>query len=398
MIFIKICFWTSIFALVHTYVFYPLILWISSRKKKSNQLVYKGVNEWPEVQVFMAVHNEEYVIREKMESLLALDYPKDKLSFFIGSDNSSDGTNAIIEGFSSKLPTLSFIPFFERQGKPNLINQLVEKASEENESSSVIYLLTDASVMLAPDCLKELVKHFKNDNIFLVDANMNSLGLDLGGISKSEGAYMKSEVRIKDMESRAWGTMIGPFGGCYALRGSYYHHVPENYLVDDFYITMKGYEKSGQAINELNANCYEMVGVSNKEEFKRKARISAGNFQNMRTFSKLWFPPFNKLAFAFFSHKILRWMGPFLIIFALLSLIAINLYAKTLLYEILLSGLVVWLFIVPVLDYIFSNCGWQLRLLRNITYFNSMNLALMAGFFKYINGIDNNVWQPPKRG
>jgi len=252
--------------------------------------------------------------------------------------------------------------------------------------------------MLEKNCLKNLVRHFKNPEIFLVDANMQSLGLEKGGISKSEGTYIQSEVRIKDMESRLWGKMIGPFGGCYTIRSTYYTPVPSNFLVDDFFITMKGYEKGGKAINELQALCYEHVGFSAQEEYKRKARISAGNFQNLFTFWKLWFPPFSKLGFAFFSHKILRWLGPFFIIFALLSLIAINAYSTTLLYQILLFGLLGWLVAIPIFDRLLDYFNITLRPVKNIAYFNSMNWALLAGFFNYINGINNNVWEPPKRG
>ncbi len=344
----------------------------------------------------MAVHNEMAIIEEKIESLLALDYPKDKIEFFIGSDNSSDGTNELLFAYAGKNPSIHITVYAERQGKPNLINQLVSKAKLTTKDDR-IYLLTDASVILETNCLKALVKHFKNEEIFLVDANMKSTGLEKGGVAKSEGTYIKSEVRIKDMESRTWGKMIGPFGGCYTIRSSYYSEVPKNFLVDDFYITMKGYEKGGNAINELSAICYENVGFSSQEEFKRKARISAGNFQNLWNFKSLWFPPFTKLGFAFFSHKILRWLGPFFILFALLSLCWIVANSTTLLYTFLLLGLVSWLFLIPLLNYILQLLNLSLGLFKNITYFNSMNWALLAGFFKYINGINNNVWEPPKR-
>jgi len=247
----------------------------------------------------MAVYNEIKVIEAKMNSLLALDYPKDKITFHIGSDCSKDGTNEVLQQIASVNSNIKFKIFESRQGKPNLINKLVASAKSQTKHET-IYLLTDASVMLEENCLKQLVKHYKNPEIFLVDANMQSLGLEKGGISKSEGTYIQSEVRVKDMESRLWGKMIGPFGGCYTIRSSYYVPVPENFLVDDFYITMRGYEKGGKAINELQALCYEHVGFSAQEEYKRKTRISAGNFQNLFTFWKLWLPPFSKLGWGRF--------------------------------------------------------------------------------------------------
>ena len=116
--------------------------------------------------------------------------------------------------------------------------------------------------------------------------------------------------------------MIGPFGGCYMLRSNYFSKVPDNYLVDDFYIAMEVFRKGGLAINDLSAICTESNSSDILEEFKRKSRISAGNFQNLLTFKNLLWPPFSKLAFNFISHKVLRWLGPlFIATFTILGLI-----------------------------------------------------------------------------
>lgn len=331
-----------------------------------------------------------------MESLAKLKYAG-PIHLFIGSDNSSDRSNEIIKAAASKFNNFHFIPFYERQGKPNLVNQLVEKAQSLEEFDQSIFLLTDASVMLHEDCLKNLVKHFKNPEIFLVDATMKSVGLTEDGISQSEGLYIQTEGWLKSCESRALGKMMGPFGGCYALRASYYSPVPSNFLVDDFYITMKGFAKGGKAINEPSAICYEKVGHEQKEEFRRKKRISAGNFQNAFTFFWSWFPPRNALSFAFFSHKILRWCGPFFLIFATLGSAWLAWQQTTFFYLILLVLLIGWMILIPLFDGLLRSLNIHLAPLRNITYFNAMNLALLMGFFKYLYGIKDNVWQPPKR-
>ena len=81
--------------------------------------------------------------------------------------------------------------------------------------------------------------------------------------------------------------MMGAFGGCFAVRRACYHPAPAAFLVDDFYITMAVLRDGYQAINELDARCYEDVSDHLPEEFRRKARISAGNFQNLREFRRL---------------------------------------------------------------------------------------------------------------
>ncbi|HHB52579.1 MAG TPA: glycosyltransferase, partial [Saprospiraceae bacterium] len=216
----------------------------------------------------MAVYNEEKVIQEKLQCLQDLNYPKDKLAVFVGSDCSSDQTNPIIQYIQTSFPQLFFYPFQERQGKPGVVNQLAQKAiANYPQTDNHIFLMTDANVILEKDCLKNLARHFVDDDIVIVDANMVNIGMQEAGISQSENQYISSEVRLKNNESIAWKIMAGPFGGCYTLRASHFHPVPKNYLVDDFYITMKVLEQKGGVINDLEAICYEAVSHEIQEEF-----------------------------------------------------------------------------------------------------------------------------------
>ncbi len=393
----EIIFWGSILGLVHTYLLYPLIMKFLSRGRSPNQQVYEKGETWPYVSVIMSVYNEELVISEKLESLAKVDYPAQQLQIFIGSDCSSDATNALVQAYADQYPNFHFFPFTQRRGKPIVVNDLVKSAAQKQElGKDHLFLFTDASVILEEDTLLQLAQHFKNSEIFLVDANMQSRGVKKEGISRSERQYVNREVNLKQMESLAWGKMIGPFGGCYALRSSFYEPVPSGYLVDDFYITMKAYEKGGLAINELKAYCHEGLSHEISEEYRRKARISAGNFKNLATFKHLLWPPWKSLAFGFLSHKVLRWFGPFFIIFAVLTSTFLS-FQGNLIYLALLSLLAIWLILIPMLDTLLRNLGMNVLLFRNITYFNKMNLALLEGFFTYLKGVQSNVWQPPKR-
>ncbi|MGB1217050.1 MAG: glycosyltransferase family 2 protein, partial [Saprospiraceae bacterium] len=208
--------------------------------------------------------------------------------------------------------------------------------------------------------------------------------------------YISGEVKIKYMEGKLWGTMMGPFGGCYAIRAEYFKQVPDNFLVDDFFIAMNVFDKGGKAVNELEAICYESVSHELKEEFRRKSRISAGNYQNLFTYFHLLSPLRGKLAFTFFSHKFLRWMGPFLIIMALVSSLVLMLLGNVI-FAGFFGFLMILIIIIPIFDVVLQNVGIHLRLFRSVRYFFMMNLALLKGFFKYIKGIESNVWQPTKR-
>lgn len=383
-------------SLVHTYWFYPkLIAWLAAKKKSPKPAFPR---EAPFVSVLMAVYNEEKVIANKMETLLQQDFPSDRIRIFIGSDNSSDGTNAILGAFAKDEPRIHFFPYKERNGKPGVINRLYEEATEQEPAAPQhLLLITDANVMLHPECLKNLTRHFQQENLAIADAHMQHVGLQEEGISRSEDQYLSGEVLLKHHEGKLWGTMIGPFGGCYVLRSDYFSPVPSNFLVDDFYIAMRAFERGGKAINDLDAACYEAVSHEWREEYRRKARISAGNYQNLTTFRHLWWPPVTPLGFAFFSHKVLRWLGPFfLCIFFTASLLLMLLFDNYW-YTWLFLCVIVFYFALPILDIFLHQLGIQWRFVRNIRYFFLMNLALLTGFFRFIKGVNDNVWEPPKR-
>ena len=394
-IILQLVFWLSAFALVYSYVLYPLLLRFLSRGKELFTEKFREEEEFPQVSILMAVHNEERVIQEKLESLFQQDYPSNKLRFFIGSDNSSDQTNELIESFSDTRFSLHFTPFQERQGKPGVINQLAQQAAEQHPlGERHIFIITDASVMLSPAVVRELVQHFKHPNFAIVDAQMIHTGMTMEDISASENRYISWEGRLKYYESVLWKKMIGPFGGCYALRSDFFVPVPDNFLVDDFFITLEAFRRGGLAIKELNALCYEPVGHELQEEFRRKARISAGNLQNMFRFPDLWLPPVGLPNFPFFSHKILRWLGP---IWLILLLICAALLSSNLFYASLFAMLCGLYFGIPLLDELLQRRQLNGAMLRNIRYFLMMNLALLTGYIRYVKGIKTNVWQPPKR-
>ncbi|MCP3927881.1 MAG: glycosyltransferase [Bacteroidetes bacterium] len=386
-----------ILALVHSYLFYPFTLYLLARGKKASNLFFNKSDELPFVSVIMSLYNEEKVIRQKMEALLHLKYPKDKLAFFIGSDASTDATNAIMEAYAIEDARIHFFPFENRRGKPGVINNLVQHTKEFLSSGSKhLFLMTDANVILNQDTLFNLVRHFKKEKIAIVDANMINVGMKDQGISRSESTYISGEMKLKYREGLVWGKMLGPFGGCYVLRSDYFEEVPPTFLVDDFYIAMKVFEKGGLAVNDLEAVCYEGVSHEMREEYKRKSRISAGNFQNLITFKHLWWPPFKTLNYAFFSHKVLRWFGPFFIFFAIISSALLAL-SGNIIYLSLFLLLVIFTALIPLCDFILQKVNIHVLPFRNIAYFMYMNVALLEGFLKFYKGIKSNVWEPPKR-
>lgn len=384
----EIILWLAVYSIVHSYVLFPLFIKIVSSFKKEGFIAYKESDDLPDISVLIAAYNEEKVIGEKIKSIFTSAYPNEKIEVIIGSDGSDDGTNEIISELTREYKGLKLVEFQGRSGKPNVINQLVQRAN------SGILILSDANVLFSQNTIRQLIKYFKDPSVGLVDSNMNNIGLRKEGISEQESAYVNREVSIKHHESKLWGTMMGPFGGCFAIRKELYTPVPSNYLVDDFYICMQVLKKNKKAINSLEAVVYEDVSSSIKEEFRRKIRIATGNFQNLRSFAGLLFSRRPGLSISFFSHKVLRWFGPLFIIIALVM--NILLYNENLFYKYLLY-LQLAMVCVPLLDLLLRGLKINNMLVRLVSHFYSMNFALFIGLLKFMRGVKTNVWQPTKR-
>lgn len=385
----QVIFFFSLLLIFHSYVLFPLILAILSSGKKQNTDIYQKDNDnLPRISVILAAFNEAKVIRKKILSTFETGYPAGKIQLLIGSDASTDQTNEIVRSMEADYPGLKLVEFSSRSGKAKIINELAAMASNE------ILVLTDANVFFTPVTLYQLVKHYRNPEICLVGGNIINYGESRDGISFQEKAYISRENRIKYMEGVIWGTMIGAFGGCYSIRKNYYAPVPPRFFMDDFYITMNVLENKGKSINELEAVCKEDVSNIIGEEFRRKIRISIGNFQNLARYRKLLLPLFSGLSFSFLSHKVIRWFCPFLLLLVFLA----NgfLFGTGLFYKITFF-IQLFLFLIPLFDAVLRNMKVHLTLLRFISHFYLMNLALLIGFFRFTGGVKSNIWQPTQR-
>ncbi len=386
---ISIFFWLSIAALVHSYLFYPwLMAWLASKKKQ----VFKSSVEFiPEIAVLLAAYNEEKVIRQKIESVLSADYPAQKLTLYLGSDASTDRTDEIAGQMAKTNSNLFFIRFNERTGKAGIINQLAIRAKK---SGAEIFIMTDANVMFVQNTINELVLGFEDKRIGQVAANILSTGKQYKGIAFQEEQYIQRENLIKYHEGKAWGTMMGAFGACYAVRSDLMPKIPLNFMMEDFFISMHVLKTGYKAVSNPKALAEEDVSFKMKEEFIRKKRISAGNYQNLVFYKELLWPCWNKISFSYWSHKVLRWFGPFLLIIILGLGIALA-FQSTFYFFLLLLQITIWL--IPLLELLLQMLGIHLVISRFIYYFYTMNLALLAGFFKYLKGIKTNVWEPTER-
>jgi hypothetical protein len=144
----------------------------------------------------------------------------------------------------------------------------------------------------------------------------------------------------------------------------------------------------------MEAKVFEDVSNNLSEEFRRKRRISAGNFQNLAKFKSLLIAGPKGVPFCFFSHKVLRWFVPFTVAITLGT--SVYLGMDSLLYRIF-ALLQIVVLLVPVIDHFMRKIKIHLIPLRFISHFVLMNVALLAGFIRFLGGIKSNVWQPTRR-
>ena len=379
-------FWLGFIFILHSYVLYPYILKFLIRKKgiaaNRSMLTHR-----PALSIIIPAHNEEQVLGEILNSILASDYDLSSVEIIIGIDQSTDFSGIIAESFQTKFPNFKVKYFSERQGKINIVNALVPEAQHE------LIVLTDANVLFTKDTLKALSQHFIDPSIGLVDTRMKNYGRKNTGISMPESDYIAGEVKVKEAEGALWGAMMGPFGGCFSFRKICFTPIPSHFLVDDFYINMTCLEKGFKCINEQNAVVLEDVSNDLKVEFKRKIRISAGNFQNLSRFWRLLLK-FNGLSFAFFSHKVLRWISPVFLIFMILQILA---EANNSLFYSICYFILIMIPLTFLVDYLARKQQTHVVFLRYIIHFISMNVALFLGLLQFLKGIRSSVWEPTKR-
>lgn len=387
MIILEVICWISLLLILYTYLLFPALLSLLAKNREIPEKDFPEKN-LPFVSVLIAAYNEENVLESKIRSVLDGNYPPDRLEILVGSDASTDDTNRVLETLAAAHPLIRPFIFNTRTGKPGVINQLTEAAKGE------IMVITDANVLLDRDTLHAMMAPFSDPGVGLVDSMMINTHLRKDGISQQEKFYISREVQIKHHESLIWGAMMGPFGGCYAVRRDLYQPVPGHFLVDDFYINMSVLRQGFRCISNTRARVYEDVSNDLWEEFRRKKRISAGNYQNLKAFRGMLVKGPQGVPFCFFSHKVVRWLVPFLVLITLSTSLYLGTEKET--YRIL-AYLQLGVLAIPVIDLFLRKIKIHALPLRFISHFVWMNVALLAGFIRFLGGIKSNVWQPTRR-
>ena len=388
----KIIFWASLFIVAYSYVLYGILVWllifIRNIFAKDKSLVFDS-KFLPSVSLVIATFNEEAIIDKKINNTLDLDYPKDKLDIYFVTDGSTDATNDLLK----KHAGIKVLFRVERRGKVAAINHAMEFVN------TPYVIFCDANTFLNRECVKEIIKHYTNENTGAVAGEKKVIDASLknNAAGSGEGLYWKYESILKKLDARFY-TVVGAAGELFSMRTNLYEPVDTDILLDDFMISMNICRKGYRVMYEPRAYAMEAPSISIKEEQKRKIRISAGGFQSIYLLKDLLnIFKYGKLSFQYISHRVLRWaVCPFLlpIIFILNAILAFTANEKILIY----------LFIAQIVFYVSAFTGWlfaqkniKIKIFYVPYYFLFMNVALYLGLIRYIKKKQTVLWEKAQR-
>ena len=118
--------------LAYTYFGYPLAIGILARLFPARRTTVPIASERPPmVSVLLCVHNGAGFLPAKIESLLAQDYPPERMEILIYSDGSTDDTVAVAKALAAEPVAgkrICVITARVRRGKPSGLNVLRARA------------------------------------------------------------------------------------------------------------------------------------------------------------------------------------------------------------------------------------------------------------------------------
>ena len=375
-------FWLSALALFYTYLGYPIYL--NRRAAFSKSSVKKDMTYKPDVSVIISVYNEESRIDKKIKNLLQSDYPSQKLEILIGSDGSSDGTGKILADISDKR-VKAFI-FEKRRGKPAVLNDIVGKATGD------ILVFCDTRQSFDKNAIANLVANFADEKVGCVSGELIFEKSDSdNGVSDGVGLYWDYEKMMRKNES-AIHSMVGATGAIYAVRRKLFVPPPADAILDDVAIPLAVVRQGYRSIWDEEARAYDKPAFTPDEEYRRKVRTLAGNYQSFFLFKDLLVPFRSPVGVFFISHKLLRVLAPFFMIFLFLS----NLFlAERYFYSFIFICQIIFYILAALGSFTYGSKDNRLiTKIASIAYmFCLLNFTAIAGLYRFIAGKQNIAWE-----
>lgn len=377
-----IVFGLNAFIVFHAMIGYPLLLRVVDKIKKAPPNT-QNKEYHPSVSYMIVAHNEERVIKGKLENALSLEYPKEKMQIIVASDNSTDHTNEIVKAFINEHPDSLIVLYCtqEHKGKTNAQNEARRKATGE------ILVMTDANTMIKPNAIIELVSYFSNDTVAYVCGKLEYSNSQDNSTSQSESTYWDLDLCMRDIESRIW-TITAGNGALYACRTNEYIDFNPISCHDSIMPFM--YSKQGKrALFNPNAIAVEKAGETNEDEYKRKVRMNRDLFDMLgwgvsvlNIFKYKWFGLF------YFGHRTCRYLLWLAHLLLLISCIGIGVTSSWIGWTLALAQ--VMFFFISVFALMGKSNG---SIFRMIGYYGMTVFAQWHAVFNILTGKAKPVWE-----
>jgi len=373
-----VLFWASIVLLGYTYLGYPLLVfaWASLRPRAPRP---RGSE--PTVTVLVVAHNESIRIAERLDNLLSLDYPRNRLQIVIGSDGSTDGTVEQARAYEGAGVTV--VAFQARRGKSAVLNDLVPKARGE------IVVFADTRQRFEMGALRALVTPLADPHVGAVSGELiltdNAEGTAVG---EGIGFYWRYEKFIRRSEAGVDST-VGATGAIYAIRRDLFEPIPDETILDDVLIPVRIAARGYRVLFEPAARAYDRPAATAQDELTRKVRTIAGKFHLFARERWLLNPFRNRLWLQTVSHIGLRLLIPLLLVTALGANIFMldeafyrwTLAAQLLFYAAALAGRVL------------RNARSKIPLLTVPYTVCLLNWATVLAFLRFVAGRQSVTWE-----
>jgi cellulose synthase/poly-beta-1,6-N-acetylglucosamine synthase-like glycosyltransferase len=260
-----------------------------------------GESYVPKVTVLITVHNEAQGIAARVRNVLECDYPADRLEVLVASDGSDDETDAVVSGMQVERVRL-FRPA-ERRGKTDTQNRAMLVASGE------VVIFTDADTRFDTRFISEMVQPFADPRVGGVDGHLLFVTDAASGVSQSQGFYWRQELQIRAHESRH-GLLAVASGACMAIRRAIFRPMQET-VGEDCVIPLDVVDQGYRMVHADKALAFDRMEHESGREFKTRVRMTLRNWQGTWSYPQL-LNPFRHpgIAWALWSHKVLRWLSP----------------------------------------------------------------------------------------
>ncbi len=336
---------------------------------------------FPTVSIILAVHNCASLLREKIDQLLSLDYPEDRIEFIVVSDGSVDGTEDILKGHA----VIKSIICPERRGKAAALNAGMQSATRE------ILLFLDIRPRLPSTSLQLLLSNFADPQVGCASGEVVLRDDGHDQVTKAVGGlYWRYEQWIRSCESKI-DSPVGVYGGFYAVRRKLASTLPDATVLDDMLQPLSVVRQGYRSVLDVRAKVYDIWPRNVKDEFNRKVRTLAGNFQLLQL-APWVLSCENRLRFELISHKLLRLLVPVLLVVLLSTSVLLTLRFP--LYAIALAAQLLPYMIAAV------NPGHGIPIVGRIASaaraFCVLNAAVVVGFYTFLftQGPLWQIWIP----